>query len=305
MKANQTGYSLQLSSGDEWFLCGDNGLTPWLDKLASIMELRQKAQNGHPKIIFTKLNHGVKGEKYPPLPYFSNDEWICHDERIVRIWKNPSVPDVICEVRNDICHEIDILNMGISLKPIYQKAQEQGGLPLHAALAELHGNGILIAASGGTGKSTCSRRLPDHWKALCDDETLIVLDSQKDYQAHPFPSWSNYLWKRSETTWNVQNSVPLSAIFFLEQAETDEVVPVTEGQSAILINESANQVCRKFSRNLKGDDKRMLTNQIFNNACDMAKKIPAFILRAGLHGKFWEEMEEVISHLPEPVSTGK
>lgn len=293
MKTNRTGYNLQLSSGDVWFLCGNNGLTPWLDKFASIMELSQSISNGYPKLIFSPLSQGEAGEIFHSNA--ENKEWTCHDEKIVRIWKNPSVPDVICEVRNDINHEIDILNMGISLKPIYQKAQDKGGLPLHAALAELNGNGILIAASGGTGKSTCSRRLPDHWKALCDDETLIVLDSQKHYQAHPFPSWSNYLWKSSETTWNVQHSVPLSAIFFLEQAEADEVVPVTEGQAAILINESANQVCRKFSRNLKGEDKRMLTQQIFNNACEMAKKIPAFILRAGLHGKFWEDMEEAIT----------
>jgi hypothetical protein len=33
---------------------------------------------------------------------------------------------------------------------------------------------------------------------------------------------------------------------------------------------------------------------LFNNACELAKAVPAYILRVSLEGRFWEEMEKVI-----------
>jgi SynChlorMet cassette protein ScmC len=132
------------------------------------------------------------------------------------------------------------------------------------------------------------------WKPLCDDETLVVLDKQKKYRAHPFPTWSDYFWKRAENTWNVQYSVPLGGVFFLQQSETDEVVSLGEAEAAILMNESAIQVCQKFWRRLDRENLRKLRRELFNNASEMAKRIPAFILRVSLHGRFWEEMEKAL-----------
>ena len=170
----------------------------------------------------------------------------------------------------------------------------KGGLPFHAGLVELDGLGVLLAASGDKGKSTCCRRLPDYWKPLCDDEALVVLDKQKKYRVHPFPTWSDYLWNRSKKTWKVQYSVPLSGVFFLEQSEADEVVPVGEGQATVLLSESAMQICQKFWKSLDREDQRLFRKELFNNACEMAKQIPAYLLRVSRNGRFWEKIEQVL-----------
>ena len=183
---------------------------------------------------------------------------------------------------------------GRTLLPIYQRSICLGGLPMHAGLAELDGQGILLAAPGDTGKSTCCRRLPEYWHPLGDDESLVVVDRKNKYRAHPFPTWSEYLWKRSEKTWNVQYSVSLAAIFFLEPSETDAVEPLGEGHAAVLMTESAAQIYEKFWRSSDEKDQRKNRGELFNNACKMAKRIPCYRLYVSLHGRFWEKMEEVL-----------
>ncbi|OEU65498.1 MAG: SynChlorMet cassette protein ScmC, partial [Desulfobacterales bacterium PC51MH44] len=205
-----------------------------------------------------------------------------------------NIPDVVCEVKDTKGPEIAFINMWFSLHPIYQRSIRGAGLPFHAALVELDGRGFLLAAPGDKGKSTCCGRLPDYWQPLCDDETLVVIDKQKTYRAHPFPTWSDYLWKRSEKIWNVQYSVPLCGVFFLEQSETDDVVPLGEGEAVVLMSESAMQICEKFWRALDIEDQRPFRKEIFSNACEMAKKIPAYRLGVSLHGRFWEKMEEAL-----------
>jgi SynChlorMet cassette protein ScmC len=168
------------------------------------------------------------------------------------------------------------------------------GLSLHSALAEYNGKGILFAAPGGTGKSTCYNRLPDYWKPLCDDETLIVLDQNDTYRAHPFPTWSDYLMKRKENTWDVQYSVPLSAIFFIEQSDHDEIIYIDRRKSTLSITGSAKQILAIFLHGMKKEQKIDISTKMFNNAFDMAKKIPVFRLLVSLNGQFWKEVEKVV-----------
>jgi SynChlorMet cassette protein ScmC len=178
--------------------------------------------------------------------------------------------------------------------PIHQRAIEAGGLPFHAGLVEYKGRGLLLAGPGGIGKSTCCRRLPFAWRALCDDETLIVLHKQKGYFAHPFPTWSLHLLGRSEKTWNIQEHLPLDAIFFLEQAKMDEVSPIKSARAAILINQTANAICMRYERVLNLQEKRAQRKKIFVNACALAKSVPCFILRISLKGEFWKKIERVL-----------
>lgn len=143
--------------------------------------------------------------------------------------------------------------------------------------------------------------MPDYWNPLGDDEALVVYDHENEYRVHPFPTWSEYLWKSSNKSWNVQYSVPVCAIFFLEQAESDEVIPLGDGMAAVSINQSATQVSRKFWRRLDNDTKRPLATLQFHNACMMAKTIPCFTLRQSLNGRFWEEIEKTLESLAKVV----
>ncbi len=295
-------YCLTLSDGSGWWLSEFNECTGLAERLAVIMELKESRLNGSPKLIFSQkaASHSdkCKLDRFVTAKLRScghNTGWEVDDPASLRVWCSESIPDVLCEVIHHVqVPEIQFLNMWYAILPIYQRSIYRGGLPLHAGLVELNGLGLLLVASSDKGKSTCCRRLPDYWKPLCDDEALVVLDKQKKYRAHPFPTWSDYLLKRAKNTWNVQYSVPLYGVFFLEQSETDEVVPMGEGQAAVLMSESSSQICQKFWRTLDTEDQRLFRNELFNNSCDIAKHIPAYHLSVSRHGRFWEKIEQVL-----------
>ena len=90
--------------------------------------------------------------------------------------------------------------------------------------------------------------------------------------------------------------MPLQAVFFLEQAKTDEAAAVGNGQAAILINRSSRQVCQRFFSKVDKEHRRVLTHQLFGNACEIAKTIPVYTLKATLEGRFWEEIERQLLH---------
>jgi len=171
---------------------------------------------------------------------------------------------------------------------------ETGGLPFHACLAGHDGAGVLLAAPGGGGKSTCARRLPPPWKVLCDDETLIVRDPKGCYFVHPFPTWSNFFWRREERTWDVQKSLPLSAIFFIKKGKRDEVIPMGRAEAAARMYQAAQQVCLRNWRYFSAEEERQEKEKLFANACGLSKKIPGFTLHVSLKGQFWKEVEKVL-----------
>jgi SynChlorMet cassette protein ScmC len=298
-------YSFRLADEIGWQLMvasADHKVSEFVEKFAGIVGLRSTQEEGLRKIFFLRPDELRHMQDSPCISLLSpaldntNGGWIVYDHKSLKVWCHETGPDAICEVCDNSTHDEEIMNMWIALQPIFQQAQKTGGLPLHGALLELDGKGIIIAAPGATGKSTCCRRVPDYWNPLCDDELLVVIDKERGYLAHPFPTWSDYLWKRSEKTWDVEYSVPVQAVFFLQQAETDEVVAVGSGHAAILINNSATQVCRKFWKKADDGHRRELNQQLFSNACEMAKVIPAYTLKATLDGRFWEEIERELRH---------
>jgi SynChlorMet cassette protein ScmC len=294
-------YLLRLADGQGWEIIAARGAEPWVGKLASIMELRYCEPNGYPKLVFMRKSLERDWWRDPvsrlaPAVAKNLPEkgWIAHDLISLHLWAHDEVPDVLCEMGDEEDHDLDIVRMWLALAPVYNRTLERGGLPLHAALVERKGMAVLLAAPGGTGKSTCCRRIPPPWKALCDDLSLLVQDADEQYRVHPFPTWSNYLWKLSDTTWDVQRHLPLSAMFFLEQGEQDEVARVGQGRASVLITESAQQISQTAWRNLIPAEERGLKEKLFENASQLARRLPTFKLRVSLEGRFWEEMERVL-----------
>lgn len=291
----QGGYRIQLSNNIWWYVtAGSEEVRPWVKKLAGILELDVCTCDGGKKIIYSINRYENNKSCHTGTPETSNNGWKCHDMNTLCVWYHNDSPDVICKVKPFDTPETEIVTMWNALYPIYQESIHLGGLPFHAGLIELDGRGVIIAGPGNTGKSTCCSRLPGHWNPMCDDETLVLLDNEGNFKAHPFPTWSDYLWRGSEKTWNVQRSVPISGVFFIEQSEDDEAIPLGQGKAAVYINESATQVCRKYWRRADSEYQRKFRRNLFVNACGMAKQIPAFRLRVSLHGRFWEEIERAL-----------
>ncbi len=292
-----THYILKLSNGHGWHIIASKQAASWVNRLARIMELRRSELNGYPKLIFLDKDEEVGDALFTGLNMadMPGADWKLHDLKWLHFYSHNDVPDMICRFGNDDTHGLDIVRMWQALHPIYERALGDGGLPFHAGLAEWKGRGVLFAASGGTGKSTCCRRLPPPWKALCDDETLIVKDKQGKYLAHPFPTWSEYIFQRSEKTWDAEQHAPVSALFFLEQAERDEVAPIGTGKASIYITQSSMQICRRDWRYLDKKEEVRRKTMLFDNACTLAKAVPSYILRVSLTGEFWKLVEEVVA----------
>lgn len=177
---------------------------------------------------------------------------------------------------------------------IVLQAERRGGLLLHGALAQRHGQGVLLAGPGMAGKSTASRRLPPPWRSLSDDATLVVRDPASRYWAHPWPTWSRFTFGGPGGSWDVERAVPLRALFFLTQEEQDRAEPVGAGQGTALLVEVAEQVMVIAQRDVDAVELCALRVRRFDNICDLASVVPCFELHISSTGPFWEEIERVL-----------
>lgn len=183
----------------------------------------------------------------------------------------------------------------IWLSPLLIRGMEQrGAILLHGALAERDGEGVIFAGPGGSGKTTVSGRLPPPWRSLCDDTTLVVRDENGCYRAHPWPTWSRFMWGGPGGTWNVNYSVALKAIFLLVQDKDMRVEPVGAAAATILLQEVAEQASFFFLSTIDEDSARAQRLQRFNNICAVAKKVPTSILHTSLTSPFWDEVERCL-----------
>jgi SynChlorMet cassette protein ScmC len=171
------------------------------------------------------------------------------------------------------------------------QAQERGGLLIHGALAERDGIGVILAGPGGVGKTWASQRFSTPWRSLCDDAALVVRDAQGEYRAHPWPTWSNFIFHSYGGVWDVQYSVPLRGIFFLSQDKVDKVESIGDGEKLCRLFKSVEQASHLMSWDRTLAEKRVLHMQWFDNARELAKAVPGLRLHMSLDGDFPREIE--------------
>lgn len=288
-------YGITLIDGQNWQLIASPETEEWLDRFAKIMGLDGRNSRRSSKIYFLK-HHSAFGAPMKNLEkstYAKSGSDFEHMRiGLVNFWDNKRSPNVLCEIYPED-NLADIVSMSVSLYPIYKSGLSYGSMPFHAALLEKNGRGFLIAASSGVGKSTCCKRVPHPWHPLCDDEVFVAQDKVGSYHAHPFPTWSEYMFHNSDRIWNIQYHVPLAGIFFLMQSEVDGVEPLTQGKAAIHIYNATSEAWRRFLM----DQRTEIRSSIFENACNIAKIVPSFILKARHDGRFWELMEDAAGGL--------
>jgi SynChlorMet cassette protein ScmC len=201
-------------------------------------------------------------------------------------------------------------------------AMVSGGGLIHAALGELNRNGFLMAAPGGTGKSTASSRLPSPFISHCDDTTLVVKDKDGNFWAHPYPTWSRFYWGGEGGSWKFENVIPLRSIFYLAQSETDTISPLTSGEKVSCCVAAFEQASRMLARNEVNKDRinskgsgserpirklpdwfaigndpdqkesRRIRMHWFENAMTMSKLLPGCKLNLSLTGNFYDLIEK-------------
>jgi SynChlorMet cassette protein ScmC len=275
--------------------------------MASILNFREGEEGGLVHVNFRRRSSPLdlltsrilRRDRVRTGPLFGKRDipaegWTMRDFGLIRIWSHPEVPNVTCELRPRGSDSRELVMMWYALQIIYAGIVHGGGLPLHAALVSRGGVGVLLVGAEGSGKSTCCLRMADEWTVLADDGVLIVPGNGSSYSAHPLPTWSELIMGRSERTCTVEHGVLLSAIFFLEKASLDEVVPLGQGHASVTINASASYVARQGWKKPNPVQDRCLKTRIFENSCHIAKTVPAFLLRVSPSGEFWKPMERTL-----------
>ncbi|MFZ2088040.1 MAG: SynChlorMet cassette protein ScmC [Desulfobaccales bacterium] len=285
------GFSLQLGDGNRWWLAGLPPANAWLATVAPIMKLGQGKANGANLMVF--FEGEALAEKLQGL-VAADPGWRNADNNSLRFWFRTDSPDLLISSNTPFSELSYFTCIRYPLEFVYRQSIKQGGLPCHAALGEYQGQGVLLTAKSGTGKSTCYRRLPPTWQARCDDAALLVLGPDGRYLAHPFPTWSDYVLARAKKTYRSQVPSPLAGIFFLEQASQDACLPMKPSEAVLETLTAAQVMMARFLWCCGPEEARSIRTALFANAIDLFRKVPAFRLRVSLTGRFWEQIEAAL-----------
>lgn len=298
----EVSYRLALTNELSWRLIAYAGTEDWFESMAAILHLRPSSVHASVSIRFVpSLRPRLRFPSWQNLSAFFgtpcgfNKTWDYEELGRVTLWHNAQDTEIICELDLYQASAFDFVLMWDSMHALYRGLVRRGGLPLHSALVKRpEGAGTLLVGGSGVGKSTCCQRLPQHWSALADDGVLVVPVPQGGYTAHPLPTWSDHILQRPTLPCFVERGIPLSSIIFLEQAAKDEILPLGKGTAAVWLTQSARVICdrgRIQSPHAEGGD---FNRFLFENACEVVKSVPTFILRVARDGRFWEELERGI-----------
>jgi len=216
--------------------------------------------------------------------------------------KRADPPPVACSGTPAICilplgenQALETMQMSALSHFIVLQALPFGAVLVHGALIAKDEKGVILAAPGGTGKTTASSRVGGCWVQMSDDATLVVKDNDGVFHAHPWPTWSRFFDNGPGGNWSVENAVELSGIFFLSRADENAVTPISKGEATGLLTESIYQVMVPMYRDRrdKKENEKICSMQL-NIASSIIEKIPAYTLHISLTGPFWEEIDKVL-----------
>ena len=259
-------YVLSLADGSHRQIrAGDAGTVSIVEMLAQVMKLRK--------------GDSASGDSLLVLSGQKKETFSAEDGSIVCRFPPP-------ENRDELASRAMEASLAIA-----HAAQQRDGILVHGGLAEHQGTGVILAAPGGTGKSTASFRLSRPWRSLSDDAALIVRDPFGGYFAHPWPTWSLFYDNGPGGQWDTATAVPLKALYFLFQSQEDVLERLTPIQAAAMLIESVEQANRVLDRFLPHSEIQEHHFRQFSNVCALTASLKAYRLGLSLTGEFWRLME--------------
>ncbi len=151
---------------------------------------------------------------------------------------------------------------------------EQNNLPLHAAGVIRKGELFLFVGSSGSGKSTISTLSKEQGGHVLDEDQVVV---HRLYSgAFTAEAWGHNV---------VSSSIPLRAIFTLEQAREDRLVSLSRTQVARLLLEGHYEI---MGLPLPAE----LLPRSFGIAADIARRTPGYELHFRKSAEFWKVIDE-------------
>ena len=263
---------LKLASGASYyFVASDNESRDCIEALAEIMHLESGPGCGRKVLVYCDEQDNIYSRITVPAG---------------------TVEPVLCRIdpprkRDEFYLMVERIAQAVAAATI-----DCGGALVHGGFCSLQGLGAILAGQGGIGKSTASSRLPSPWISHCDDSTLIVPDSAGKYYAHPWPTWSRFYFGGAGGSWDVNISYPLEVLFFLSQAEEDQLEALNRSQSKSMLIDTIEHVTRTNRK--KEQERQNFLRQCIRSAEMIVSRVPAYRLRVSLSGKFWTKMEKAL-----------
>lgn len=307
-------YLLQLGNNQQWCFSADESARRFLEKLAWTMELRTNAVLGGQRQ--TRIGAGPSSGEATCLhgsdrPFL--DKWnvrctagatLVSGDFSEKDTCNPGISfsdeagyNWEFRIRHSEREPYDNMLIWQLLRVVYAAAERDGGLLLHGGIAARGDQGVLLLGPSGVGKSTCLGRMPSPWRALCDDETLVVKDAAGEYRIHPFPTWGAMDRDNGRGRWNVQEHVALGAVFLLQQCGPGEI-DSAERHSAALASiyafQNSDALWLRYQQEMIGSERNESRRRRFENACELFRAIPCYRLRTTRNGEFWTEIDRVL-----------
>jgi radical SAM protein with 4Fe4S-binding SPASM domain len=113
---------------------------------------------------------------------------------------------------------------------------DREGCYLHSSGLILNGQGFLFVGRSGAGKSTIVKMLKNHGVVLSDDRNIV--------RYWPDGHYVHGTWSHGEVPLVSNSKAPLKAIFFLEKARKNKMIPVTD--SNYTLHQLLTRVVRPF-----------------------------------------------------------
>jgi len=298
-------FQLPLTHDAVWAFEADGPAEDWLAEFASAMGLSpgEGRADRHVHVEFMPRKPGEFFEpvlrRYAKAP--TSGDWRIREYPDQALFEHPEIREILCKVDLDVDGPKRSRQMRRALMPVYLEALKHGGLPLHGALIAVDGQGVILAGRSGAGKSTASRRLAPSWRVLGDDLCLLVRAASGGYRGHPLPTWSDFAGAGETGVCRAGTSVPVRAVFFLEQSAEDQCVALPGSTTAISLAASALEVFRSIDLGFPRRETADVKKAPYANAAAAAALIPSYLLRLSLTGRFWERIEQVLEKGDRPL----
>jgi hypothetical protein len=155
---------------------------------------------------------------------------------------------------------------------------------MHGALLNLEGNGIILFADCGVGKSTSCRRFRrGGGEVLGDDKMMLHFAEDGMVYAQPAPTWSRPIFS-PRMRFPFSTVVPVRGLFLLTRGKGDEIHPA---ESARWHGELLQSSFNFFERPMDWADKRLRAKVTMRNielVDRLWKRFPPLEIHGDLQG---------------------
>jgi SynChlorMet cassette protein ScmC len=291
-------YALNFSNGYHYTLRSGVGTDTWLERFAEIMQMKREDEKcGTRHLIILPQSPSQPFSSTEPIMTMPSKElgWESVEfNRILKKWSHPGKREQVYQLLDNPQNPqfkpfLPYCQMQIFLLSLCSDMLESGSLPLHSALISRNNDGIVVSGPSNSGKTTLTKNVEEPWQALSDDCTYISYLGGMQYTAQPLPTWSHYFGDPQSSRYcSFPTSLPLRALYLLEQSSSDGISPVSRNDAAARLYRASECIFSYILEYMSENEVRRMRMLMFNNVWRMVSAVPVFILHASKNGSVWK-----------------